>query len=450
MLTVIIPILLLFIIILIPSIPKIGGEVRIGLLIAGLAAAILGGLGPLEIIKAGISGIDILAWVIMLSIFGSIYAETQVKLGTMDTTLNIFRALFGKSPKGLVAAIIITLVLAGSLLGDAIAAATVIGFLVVRSLQELKLKGEQIAVIILMGAILGSVMPPISQGIFLSSSLVGVDPDAVLKIGYLTVGIGVIVAIITGSFFVKVKSLPNELLPDKTVGQILKSNWYTLVPLSILVLIIVAASGFEYNIFTEWGFFVHITEFLGSYPIIKGLTFRVVLAIIIVTLISFLFKKVRSEAGKIVSGGLRNVSKTVQIQLCAGIMIGIFYDAGLIDTVKTFAENLEPTAMKFGGGFATMLVGMLTGSQTTAQTIIVTFLAPILLDLGVNPVNAAIGSAHLAMAGQSMPPVGLTTFVIVGIVGGIINTKVDPVKVMVLALPVTIYFAISGFIAWFI
>ena len=94
-------------------------------------------------------GIDQLAWVIMLSIVGSIYAESQVKLGTMDTTLNSLRAIFGNSPKGLIAAIFITLIIAGSFLGDAIAAATVIGFLVINSLYELKLKPEQIGMIIL-------------------------------------------------------------------------------------------------------------------------------------------------------------------------------------------------------------------------------------------------------------------------------------------------------------
>ena len=65
--------------------------------------------------------------------------------------------------------------------------------------------------------------------------------------------------------------------------------------------------------------------------------------------------------------------------------------------------------------------------------------------------NTALSTSTCSDGGEkSMPPVGLTTFVIVGIVGGIMNEKVDPVKVMILALPLTVYFAISGFIAWFI
>lgn len=219
MVTVIIPIVLLLVIILVPAIPKIGGEVRIGLLVAGVSAAFLGGLGAADTVSAAISGIDKLAWVIMLSIFGSLYAESQVKLGTMDTVLNTFRSLFGNSSKGLIASIIFTLVLAGSLLGDAIAAATVIGFLVVSSLRDLRLNGEQISLIILMGAVIGSVMPPISQAIFLSSSLIGINPEPVLKVGYVTVGLGVVVAVITGVRLVNMKKFPRPCFQSRHLNR---------------------------------------------------------------------------------------------------------------------------------------------------------------------------------------------------------------------------------------
>src|SRR5699024_7552220 len=112
------------------------------------------------------------------------------------TTINTLRAGFGNSPKGLIAAIFITLIIAGSFLGDAIAASAVIGFLVIRSLDELKIKPEQIGMIILVGASIGSIMPPITQGVFLSASLINIDPNPVVKIAYLTVSIAGILAIL--------------------------------------------------------------------------------------------------------------------------------------------------------------------------------------------------------------------------------------------------------------
>ncbi|MDI3538359.1 MAG: hypothetical protein PWQ41_571 [Bacillota bacterium] len=443
--SVLIPVSALFLIILAP-LPKIGGEVRLGLLTAAILAFLLGGVGPGTALLAAVDGIDRIAWVIGLSIFGSIYAQSQVSLGTMDTVLNIFRALFGHSPKGLVAAVLLTLVLAGSLLGDAIASVTVIGVLVVLSLAELGLTPEETGVIILLGGILGSIMPPITQAFFLASSLVGTPVDPVVNLGYLTVGVGVIVALFTVSRYVRIKELPTELIPERTAGQILAREWPRLLPLIVLAGIVVLRSGFKVELLKVLD---PLLPFAQT-PILKALTNRIIQAIIVATVVAFAFRRVRRETGEILRKGLAAVSKTVQIQLCAGVMIGAFYASGMIDRVVEFTKGLAPAAVKLGGAGAMLLMGMLTGSQTTSQNTLMPFLGPILTqNLGVAPVKAALGAAHLAMAGQSMPPVCLTTFVVAGIVGGILAKKVDPVRVMLMALPVTIYFTLVGLAAWF-
>ncbi|HHV58648.1 MAG TPA: TRAP transporter large permease subunit [Firmicutes bacterium] len=445
MLSVLIPVAALFLIILIP-LPKIGGEVRLGLLTAAFLAFLLGGVAPGAALLAAIDGIDRIAWVIGLSIFGSIYAQSQVSLGTMDTVLNTFRALFGRSPKGLIAAVLLTLVLAGSLLGDAIAAVTVIGVLVVLSLAELGLSPEETSVIILLGGILGSIMPPITQAFFLAAGLVGTPVDPVVNTGYVTVSLGVIVGLFTVWRYVRIKELPAELIPDRTAGRILAQEWLRLLPLAVLAGIVVLRSGFKVELLKVLD---PLLPFAGV-PIAKALTNRIIQAIIVATLVAFTFRRVRRDAGTIFRKGLAAVSKTVQIQLCAGVMIGAFYASGMIDQVVAFTKGLTPAALKLGGGAAMLLLGMLTGSQTTAQNTLVPFLGPILTqNLGVAPAKAALGAAHLAMAGQSMPPVCLTTFVVVGIVGGILAKKVDPVRVMLMALPVTLYFALTGLAAWF-
>lgn len=106
--------------------------------------------------------------------------------------------------------------------------------------------------------------------------------------------------------------------------------------------------------------------------------------------------------------------------------------------------------VKIGGAASIVVVGMLTGSQTTAQSVNVTFLGPILEHMNVDPTLIALGASHIAAAGQNMPPVGLTAFVVCGIIGGILSKEVDPIKVMVLALPNSFYFLLVGLIAWFI
>lgn len=450
MLQIIIPLLLLFIIALVKQIPKIGGNIKIALLVAAISSAIISGLGFTETLLAFVDGIDRLSWVIMLSVFGSLYAESQVKLGAMDTTLNSLRAVFGNSPKGLIAAIFITLIIAGSLLGDAIAAATVIGFLVINSLHELKVKPEQIGMIILVGASIGSIMPPITQGVFLSSSLVGIDPSPVINIAYITVGIGGVLAILESFRFVRGKKMPEHLKTTKSLFGILKEKWPTLIPLAVLVAIVIANTLFKYNIFEKWTFFAVILEPMKEVPILQGVTFQVVSAIIIAIIVSFLFPSVWKESKGVIKGGLSKVSHTVQIQLCAGIMVGVFYASGLIDKVSQMTEGLAASMVKVGGALSLVVVGMLTGSQTTAQSVIVTFLAPILENMEVDPTLIALGASHIAAAGQNMPPVGLTAFVVCGLIGGILNKEVDPIKVMGLAMPNAFYFIIVGLIAWFI
>ena len=97
------------------------------------------------------------------------------------------------------------------------------------------------------------------------------------------------------------------------------------------------------------------------------------------------------------------------------------------------------------------LVGMITGSQTTSQNTIFSFLSQILIEnLHVDPVLTALGGAHIACAGQTLPPANLTAFVVAGIVGGVLLKEVNPIKISVYALPVTIVCFIVGFLAWFI
>ena len=449
MLEIVIPLLLLFIIALVKNIPKIGGNIRVALLVAAISSAIISGLGPIETLLAFIDGIDRLSWVIMLSVFGAIYAEAQVKLGAMDTTINTLRSAFGNSPRGLIAAVYITLIIAGSFLGDAIAASAVIGFLVINSLYELKIKPEQIGMIILVGASVGSIMPPITQGVFLSASLIGIEPDPVVKIAYITVSIVAVVAILESFRFVRGKKMPDHLKTKKSAFQIIKERWVTLVPLAVLVAIVIANTLFDYNIFTEWVIFSVILEPLMEIPIVQGLTNQVVSAIIVAIIVSFIFYSVRKDTKGVFKGGLSKVSQTVQIQLCAGVMVGVFYASGLIEKVALMAEGLASSAVKIGGAVSVVIVGMLTGSQTTAQTVNITFLGPILENLNVDPTMIALGASHIAAAGQNMPPVGLTAFVVCGLIGGILSKEVDPIKVMIYALPNSLLFLIIGLLAWF-
>ena len=457
MIKVIIPVIALLVIILCKKIPKIGGNVNVGLFTAGALSLLLGGVfNPVDWFGAWINGVDQLAWVICLSIFGSIYASTQVKLGTIDTIMGYLKARFEKSPRVLIVCIIIVLVL-----GDAIAASTVIGVLTIGVLASMGISGEKITCLIVMGASMGSLMPPISQAFALSSALTNTEPDLVLRYGYVTVPIIVVLMCIYANiiFINKKTKIPHQNINGKPF-EIIKENWSSLIPLILLIVIVVfrttTIGGVHFDLVPEVLGKVMISENLDLYTalsqisILKGVSNGIVLSIIFVTIISCLFPKVRGEAKECVVEGMKNVKTTVLIQVCAGFMLGCFYAGGQIEAVQAFAQGLNEHLLKIGGAGSMALIGMLTGSQSTAQNVIFSFFGPALISIGMDPVQVAAAGAHLAAGGMGLPPADLTTFCVAGIVGSMIGKEVDPIKSMIMMIPMCLLMITVGMILLYI
>ena len=165
MLKVVVAIVLLLGIVLIKKIPYIGGNIHIALLIAGAATMICAGMfTPQAWLLAFIDGLNRISWITCLALTGGIFAEISNEMGTVDTTIGMLNAKFGRSPRALIISIILVLTLAGSLLGDACAAATVIGALTIGILCSMGISPEKISAIIVMGASIGSIMPPHDPG----------------------------------------------------------------------------------------------------------------------------------------------------------------------------------------------------------------------------------------------------------------------------------------------
>ena len=457
MITVIVPVLVLIVLIMVKKIPFVGGKVTYALIIAGLLALLMGGVfNPLKWALAWIDGIDKLAWIMALNIFGSIYAASQTEMKTLDLVLNVARVSLGRSPKGLIVAIILVLGLAGSLLGDSVASATVVGILVIGILSDMQISAAGIGCIIMMGASLGSIMPPITQAVFLASSLAQVDTTPVVNISYITVGIGFVICTIYAVFaFVKIKALPEHLIPNKTAGQIMHGNWHLMLPLAVLILLVILQTAAGINLVQmATG---PLMGWLSNITILKGLSNNIVTFLITATLVSLFFKPVRKNLPKVVKNGVVGALPAVKVELGAALLLGAFYAAGQIEAVQAFAASMEAGALKISGGLGILLISALTGSQSTGQNTIFSFLAPALASVGVDPVHAAVASAHIASGGQAFPPVSAPALAISAVVESILVQKlgkdagkVDPIRVMVLTLPMSIYFVIVGFLFLFI
>ncbi|MBQ6470247.1 MAG: TRAP transporter large permease subunit [Lachnospiraceae bacterium] len=473
MLQVIIPVAVLLLIVLWKKMPYIGGNINAALLIAGALTLLIGGVwNPGEWASSWIDGLNRLSWIICLSICGALFAEISQRLGTIDTIIGILTAKFGRHPRILILCILFTLGIAGSLLGDAIAASTVIGMLTIGILVSMDMEYEKIAAIIVMGASLGSIMPPMTQAVALSSTLVGTDPDPVMNISYLTVSIAFIVsALYCILFLVRKNNVPGAnpnvkiKFSDKKAGQIFKENWKSLIPLCFLIIVVLLRTVKIPYVSTDLGptilksiKFIKISEettlsfydFLAGTSLLSGLTNGVVLSMLCAIAVSFLFPKVNRNARSIFRESFSKVRTTVLLQICCAFMLGAFYSAGSIDIVSNFAQGLNSNVLKFGGAACMLLIGMLTGSQSTTQNVVFSFFGPALVATGITPVFAAVAGSHLAAAGQGMPPADLTCFVVCGIVSAQFGKKVDPVKSMIYALPMCIALLVIGFVFMYI
>lgn len=473
MLQVIIPMAVLLIIVLCKKLPLIGGNINAALLITGMLTLLMGGIyNPAQWLGAWVDGLNRMAWIMALSITGAIFAEISTRLGTVDTIIGALTAKFGSRPRLLIVCILLALTVAGSLLGDAIAAATVIGILTIGILVSMGLSLEKISAIIMMGAAIGSIMPPMTQALALASTLVNTDPDPVINWGYITVSIVfALCALYCSLILVKKDNVPGAdpsvviKHADRTAGEILKENWKSLIPLFALVIIVLlrtvkipyiscdigpAVLKSINFIKIEDGQVISLYDFLANATILGGLTNGIVLSIICAIAVAFFFPTIRQNGGTIIRESMGKVSVTLVLQICCSFMLGTFYVAGSIDAVSTFAQGLNGHVLKIGGGAAMLLLGMLTGSQSTTQNVVFSFFGPALVAFGLNPTLAAVAGANLAAAGQGMPPADLTTFVICGMITAQTGKKCDPLKSMFYSMPMCILFLIVGMIFLYI
>lgn len=467
MLKVVIPMAVLLIIVLCKKIPVIGGKINVALVVTGALTLLLGGLyNPGQWVAAWIDGLDRLSWIIALSIAGSLFAEISIRLGTIDTIIGALTAKFGRHPRMLIICILFALTLAGSLLGDAIAAATVIGMLTIGILVSMNMSYEKISAIIVMGACVGSIMPPMTQALALASSLVNTPADPVINLGYVTVSISFIVVAIYSAFFLVHKDNVPGANPevqirfaDQTASSILRANWKSLIPLLFLIVVVLLRTvEIPYLsvdlgpsilqsirfLTLEDGAVLSLYDLLSGMSIVNGLTNGIVLSILCAIAVAFFFPVINKNAANICKESFSKVKMTVVLQICCAFMLGSFYAAGSVDAVSEFAQGLNGNVLKIGGAAAMILLGMLTGSQSTTQNVVFSFFGPALVAFGVNPTYAAVAGAHLATAGQGLPPADLTTFVVVGIVASQFGKKVDPLKSMFYSMPMCICMMLVG------
>ena len=461
MITVIIPVLFLMLVSTVKKIPLIGGNLIAAFIGTGILSFLLGGVyDPRVWGSAWLTGLNQVAFIIFIVIFGSIFSALQVKSGAMDTVLNVLRAIFGHTPQGLILSILIAMCLGGSLVGTVSAVGAVIGMLVVPAMDDMGIDPDLNCAIIVTGGSLGAIMPPISNAINVACSIIGIPTDHVLQISYLTVGIAFV---LTSLFVCKVYigkkyEMPQHLIPTEKASAILRREWKNLIPLIVLIILVALNSipAISFDVTGELLRAIPVGEStlyatLSAIPVIGQLTNNIVLALLVAIIVAVaITPSLRSNFGHDLARSMRTIRTSVLIQVFAGFFLGAFRVGGQIAAISEWATGLNTIALKLGGAGSLILGGMLLGAQSTTQTSLLPILGPAWIATGVSDVNAAAASAHLAAAGQGLPPADLNTFVIAGLVSSLLHREVNPMRSMLLTVPYCLLLAFFGLMFLFI
>ncbi|MGN0333804.1 MAG: TRAP transporter large permease subunit [Lachnospiraceae bacterium] len=455
------PVLFLMLVSAVKKIPVIGGNLVIAFIGSGVLAMVMGGVcDPTVWAGAWFTGLNQVAYIVFIVIFGSIFSSLEVKTGAMDTVLNILRAIFGHTAQGLVLAILIAMYLGGSLVGTVAAVGAVIGLLVVPALDDMGLSPDLICAVIVTGGSLGAIMPPISNAVNVACSVMGISADTVLQISYGTVAVAIVlVSLFVCKVYIGNKyKMPQHLIPQERPMAIFEREWKRLIPLFVLIVLVALKSipAINFDVTTMLMKAIpagedNLYKVVSDIHVFGKITNNIVMSLIVSIIVAIVISpELHKGTADLIRSSVYSVRSSVIIQICAVFFLGAFRAGGQMEAISIWARGLNTMALKLGGSCSLLLGGMLMGAQSTTQATLLPILGPAWMASGVSDIHAAVASAHLAAAGQGMPPADLNTFVIAGLVASLLHKKVNPMKSMMLTIPYCLILAAIGILFLFI
>ena len=137
------------------------------------------------------------------------------------------------------------------------------------------------------------------------------------------------------------------------------------------------------------------------------MTNRIIQAIIVATILTMVFPQVRRQFNAILADGIR-LFQTVQIQLAPASCLGFTLPDDRPSSGLYQRATLAATTFGGAGSYVNRYAHRF---PKYSPNTLMPFLGHVDTKFWRHGTKAALGAAHLAMAGQSMPPVCLTTFV---------------------------------------
>lgn len=320
---------------------------------------------------------------------------------------DLSKALTGRVAGGPAKVAVISSGLYGSISGSPTADVATTGSFTIPAMKKVGYSSTYAAAIESTAATGGSILPPVmGSAAFLMVELTGI-PYITIAFAALVPALLYYVAIFMQVHFqakkLKMAGYEDENLP--TVRGVMKSMGQFMIPIIVLV-------GF-----LEQGF----TPVLGA-----------IAATVVTILISYFKKDTRLTPSKLFQTMIETtlrISPLVAVCAAAGVVVGVIQVTGLGGKFSTLIHTLSN-----GNLFLTMLVTMIVciifgmGMPTPAAYVLTAVLAaPIMIEIGVDPLQAHMFILYFACLSAITPPVAVAAYAAAAI------ANANPIKIALLA-----------------
>tara|TARA_Y100000815_G_C13347390_1_gene502639 strand:- start:3621 stop:4910 length:1290 start_codon:yes stop_codon:yes gene_type:complete len=335
--------------------------------------------------------------------------------------INFAKALIGSLPGGLIYVNVIAAMLFGAISGSAVAATSAIGGILGPFMEKENYSKEFGAAINITSSTTGLIIPPSNVLIVYSLASGGVSIASLFLAGYIPGILMGLALMLTASFWIKKKKYPPG--PSSSLNKIGRTF---LDAFPSLLLLVVVIGGIVTGIFTA-------TEASG-------------IAVLYTLVLSFAYREL--HVSKLYSIFLSSVGTTAIVMLLIATSMSMSWVMSFENIPQTVSEALlglsdNKIVILIIINVLLLFVGTFM-DMTPAVLIFTPIFLPVVINLGVDPVQFGIMMVMNLCVGLCTPPVGAVLFIGVGV------AKTTIQKIMKPLIPLYVVMAIILLLVTFI
>ena len=331
--------------------------------------------------------------------------------GIAKRLIKFAKSLVGALPGGLAYVNIITAMLFGAISGSAVAAASALGSMLGKTMEEEGYSKEFSVAINVTSSTTGLVIPPSNVLIVYSLASGGVSIAALFLAGYIPGILTGLFLMIVSYFWSKYRKFPSG--ERSTIGAVVRSFIDALPSLLLLIIVI---GGIVAGIFTA--------------------TEASAVAVLYCLILTFVYKEVSLQD---LPANFLNATPTTAIVM---LLIGTSMSMSWIMAYENIPQDITALLLSISDNkyvilFIINLILLFVGvfmDMTPAVLIFTPIFLPVVTNLGMDPTHFGIIMVMNLCIGLCTPPVGSVLFVGVGIAGTTIQKVIRPLLPLFIAM----------------